>query len=42
MTQGVGEHKIPLWLWATIVVSIMLFIGFFLTFATAVTSGGAD
>jgi hypothetical protein len=36
------SRRIPWWLWLCIAVSVMLFIGFFLTFAIGVTSGTSD
>jgi hypothetical protein len=36
------ERKIPWWVWAFVVLSLLVFIGFFLTFAIGVTHNGAD
>jgi hypothetical protein len=42
MQEPIEERQIPWWAWLFVALSILLFVGFFLTFAVGVTRGGVD
>ncbi|HEY9789427.1 MAG TPA: hypothetical protein V6D22_03445 [Candidatus Obscuribacterales bacterium] len=42
MQEKLEQRRIPWWFWLGLAVSVLLFVGFFLTFAIGVTAGGSD